>query len=388
MSTEGRNSEPRIIAAEPSAFPSLRALSCDRKSIGSVESEESMGGRPEKERSFSLSPSQSSKPGSPHERIGSNQPNSPTFGRLPLIYRSPPPLPGYVSNSDKRASNSRSVSPLANSSGHGQRLSYRSSRSPREPPPRYPREHSHRNNPSLPPIHTHPREYYAPLISPDCFYPLRPLPHHYHDYYASVPYPSHVHARAKDPAYRMPAQRPRLPVHPYAAPPVPVDERIKYYSAGALPHGPARDSRWTKEKASSPGSAASSLGPQNLKSPRKRADDVQLAVLSEVFQRTSYPTTEEREELAKQLGMTSRSVQIWFQNRRRAVKVDQQSAIQRAEAEARVTKARSRRLTGPPYAEDEGMAEERGRSRGRSLEWRMPIKRERVSPEERSSPSI
>nr|ODN92306.1 hypothetical protein L204_05405 [Cryptococcus depauperatus CBS 7855] len=388
MSSEGRNSEPRIIAAEPSAFPSLRALSCDRKSIGSVESEESMGGRPEKERSFSLSPSQSSKPGSPHERIGSNQPNSPTFGRLPLIYRSPPPLPGYVCNSDKRASNSRSVSPLANSSGHGQRLSYRSSRSPREPPPRYPREHSHRNNPSLPPIHTHPREYHAPLISPDYFYPLRPLPHHYHDYYASVPYPSHVHARAKDPAYRMPAQRPRLLVHPYAAPPVPVDERIKYYSAGALPHGPARDSRWTKEKASSPGSAASSLGPQNLKSPRKRADDVQLAVLSEVFQRTSYPTTEEREELAKQLGMTSRSVQIWFQNRRRAVKVDQQSAIQRAQAEARVTKARSRRLTGPPYAEDEGMAEERGRSRGRSLEWRMPIKRERVSPEERSSPSI
>lgn len=41
------------------------------------------------------------------------------------------------------------------------------------------------------------------------------------------------------------------------------------------------------------------------------ANDVQLAMLSDVFQRTQYPSTEERDELARQLGMTSRSVQIW-----------------------------------------------------------------------------
>lgn len=41
------------------------------------------------------------------------------------------------------------------------------------------------------------------------------------------------------------------------------------------------------------------------------ADDEQLGLLNEVFERTAYPTTAEREELARRLGMTSRSVQIW-----------------------------------------------------------------------------
>lgn len=43
----------------------------------------------------------------------------------------------------------------------------------------------------------------------------------------------------------------------------------------------------------------------------RSADDLQLNVLNEVFERTSYPSTEEREDLARRLGMTSRSVQIW-----------------------------------------------------------------------------
>lgn len=108
------------------------------------------------------------------------------------------------------------------------------------------------------------------------------------------------------------------------------------------------------------------------------ADDVQLNVLTEVFERTSYPTTEEREDLARKLGMTSRSVQIWvsarcllhfafswdaidaigvdgqFQNRRRAVKVEQQSAIQRVEANDRVAEAKARGLPGPAYLVDAG----------------------------------
>lgn len=41
------------------------------------------------------------------------------------------------------------------------------------------------------------------------------------------------------------------------------------------------------------------------------ANDVQLAALSDAFRRTHYPSTKERHELAMQLGMTSRSVQIW-----------------------------------------------------------------------------
>jgi hypothetical protein len=44
---------------------------------------------------------------------------------------------------------------------------------------------------------------------------------------------------------------------------------------------------------------------------RKRATAEQLMVLNEVYQRTPFPTTEEREFLGRQLNMVKRSVQIW-----------------------------------------------------------------------------
>ncbi|WWC65856.1 uncharacterized protein I303_108478 [Kwoniella dejecticola CBS 10117] len=130
--------------------------------------------------------------------------------------------------------------------------------------------------------------------------------------------------------------RPRLQIHPYAPPRM--DPR--YYSAGGLgmqththpglAHGGhilgyGREIVFT--------SPSSGISPGSFKAPRKRADDSQLAILNDVFEKTAYPSTDERDELARKLGMTSRSVQIWFQNRRRAVKVDAQSAVQRAEAE-------------------------------------------------------
>lgn len=48
-----------------------------------------------------------------------------------------------------------------------------------------------------------------------------------------------------------------------------------------------------------------------IKKKRKRADAHQLKVLNEVYARTAFPSTEERNELAKQLDMSARSVQIW-----------------------------------------------------------------------------
>ena len=72
-------------------------------------------------------------------------------------------------------------------------------------------------------------------------------------------------------------------------------------------------------------------------------DDDQLGVLMDAFNISAYPPTADRELLGRKLGMTSRSVQIWvgsccevlrssdqFQNRRRAIKVEQQSAQQKA----------------------------------------------------------
>ncbi|WWD04340.1 hypothetical protein V865_002409 [Kwoniella europaea PYCC6329] len=131
--------------------------------------------------------------------------------------------------------------------------------------------------------------------------------------------------------------RPRLQIHPYAPPRM--DER--YNSAGGIgmhthtpagvPHGVPVAGLGREGVYLSP---SSGISPGGFKAPRKRADDSQLAILNEVFEKTAYPSTEERDNLARKLGMTSRSVQIWFQNRRRAVKVDAQSAVQRAEAEA------------------------------------------------------
>lgn len=48
-----------------------------------------------------------------------------------------------------------------------------------------------------------------------------------------------------------------------------------------------------------------------VKKKRKRADAAQLKILNEVYNRTAFPTTEERMDLAKKLDMSARSVQIW-----------------------------------------------------------------------------
>ncbi|KAF7730135.1 hypothetical protein EC973_002743 [Apophysomyces ossiformis] len=60
--------------------------------------------------------------------------------------------------------------------------------------------------------------------------------------------------------------------------------------------------------------------PQALKAKRKRASPSQLSVLNKVFSQTYFPSTELRIELGKQLGMSPRTVQIWFQNKRQSLR--------------------------------------------------------------------
>ncbi len=63
-----------------------------------------------------------------------------------------------------------------------------------------------------------------------------------------------------------------------------------------------------------PSSSLNTPGGADLTMPkkkRKRADAAQLKMLTDVYNRTAFPTTEERHELAKKLDMTPRSVQIW-----------------------------------------------------------------------------
>lgn len=58
----------------------------------------------------------------------------------------------------------------------------------------------------------------------------------------------------------------------------------------------------------------------HLKAKRKRASPNQLVVLNRIFSQTYFPSTEIRIELGKQLCMSPRTVQIWFQNKRQALR--------------------------------------------------------------------
>ena len=51
-----------------------------------------------------------------------------------------------------------------------------------------------------------------------------------------------------------------------------------------------------------------------IKKKRKRADARQLEVLNSTYTRTAFPSTEERAQLAKDLDMSARSVQIWLEH--------------------------------------------------------------------------
>ncbi|KAI8388341.1 Homeodomain-like protein [Radiomyces spectabilis] len=63
----------------------------------------------------------------------------------------------------------------------------------------------------------------------------------------------------------------------------------------------------------------------SVKPKRRRASAKQLEVLNRVFERTFFPSTQMRIELGKQLGMSPRTVQIWFQNRRQALRTRQRT---------------------------------------------------------------
>lgn len=64
-----------------------------------------------------------------------------------------------------------------------------------------------------------------------------------------------------------------------------------------------------------------------VKAKRKRASPSQLSVLNRVFQQTFFPSTELRVELGKQLGMSPRTVQIWFQNKRQSLRTRERVVV-------------------------------------------------------------
>ncbi|EPB85787.1 hypothetical protein HMPREF1544_07456 [Mucor circinelloides 1006PhL] len=79
-----------------------------------------------------------------------------------------------------------------------------------------------------------------------------------------------------------------------------------------------------------------------IKAKRRRANAKQLEVLNRVFDRTFFPSTQMRAELGRQLGMSPRTVQIWFQNRRQAMRTrERQRLIKLRNNETKATTTKS-----------------------------------------------
>ncbi|GAA5835233.1 hypothetical protein JCM3766R1_006909 [Sporobolomyces carnicolor] len=58
---------------------------------------------------------------------------------------------------------------------------------------------------------------------------------------------------------------------------------------------------------------------------RRRTSPTELAILEEEYQRNPRPDQPERAKIAQRLGMTNRSIQVWYQNRRQKDKKDSSS---------------------------------------------------------------
>ncbi|KIJ49426.1 hypothetical protein M422DRAFT_777382 [Sphaerobolus stellatus SS14] len=83
---------------------------------------------------------------------------------------------------------------------------------------------------------------------------------------------------------------------------------------------------WGAGDLPSPSSERADSSEPLIKKKRKRADANQLRVLNATYQRTAFPSTQEREALAKELDMSPRSVQIWFQNKRQSMRQSRNAA--------------------------------------------------------------
>lgn len=66
------------------------------------------------------------------------------------------------------------------------------------------------------------------------------------------------------------------------------------------------------------------MGRQRAKKKRVRTvmTNLQIKMLGNIFQENQFPSTEVREEIARSIHMSPRSVQIWFQNQRQKHKND------------------------------------------------------------------
>jgi hypothetical protein len=53
---------------------------------------------------------------------------------------------------------------------------------------------------------------------------------------------------------------------------------------------------------------------------RKRVNTMQLRILNEQFSKNPFPSIEQRSKLSEVLGISAKSIQIWFQNKRQTIR--------------------------------------------------------------------
>ncbi|KAJ7067215.1 Homeodomain-like protein, partial [Mycena amicta] len=100
---------------------------------------------------------------------------------------------------------------------------------------------------------------------------------------------------------------------------------------------------------------------------RKRTTSAQLRILEGVFKRDTKPDVALREELATQLDMTARGVQVWFQNRRakQKTRAAEAAAVRGAMAASPHETNSNVHPTSPPSNHSAGQLEPDTASHGR-----------------------
>ncbi|KAF7729255.1 hypothetical protein EC973_004785 [Apophysomyces ossiformis] len=96
-------------------------------------------------------------------------------------------------------------------------------------------------------------------------------------------------------------------------------------------------------------SSSSSIPSHLPKVKRKRASPFQLSVLNHVFNQTYFPSTELRIELGKLLGMSPRTVQIWFQNKRQSIRTQERILQKQHQCNHRLPPPITPPFSPPPY---------------------------------------
>lgn len=194
------------------------------------------------------------------------------------------------------------------------------------------------------PIHTHATTNPSHHANPSPYY----APHH--NYAQSPPGTTPAHSPANHnyvplasqspPMYRPGLSSTASTVSPTSNPPPPSQPVFQYHYRGpvapvapvAVPPAPSVHSGHSGilgPPAPVPTSYPYFDNNRHVKPKRKRATSYQVNKLNQVFEQTFFPSSELRLSLAMELGMTPRTVQIWFQNKRQVWRSEHNRSIPR-----------------------------------------------------------